>query len=117
MKNHYKHLIKLPLGKYLFVGGLRMSRDSIVIIATGYGLDDQEVRVRVLVGSRIFSSPPCSDRHYSVCREFGIEVPDNWHSHVPKPVCKHEDISVLWNHGAQTDGEVLAKGPDIVNQK
>jgi hypothetical protein len=35
------------------------SRDSVVGIATSYGLDDQGVGVRVPVGSRIFSS---SDR-------------------------------------------------------
>jgi hypothetical protein len=29
-------------------------RDSVVGIATGYGLDDREVGDRVLVGSRIF---------------------------------------------------------------
>jgi hypothetical protein len=33
-----------------------MSRDSVVGIATGYGLDNQGVGVRVPVGSRIFSS-------------------------------------------------------------
>jgi hypothetical protein len=32
------------------------SRDSVVNIATGYGLDDQGVRVRVPVGLRIFST-------------------------------------------------------------
>jgi hypothetical protein len=32
------------------------SQDSIVRIATGYGLDDQGVGVRVPVGSRIFST-------------------------------------------------------------
>jgi hypothetical protein len=32
------------------------SRDSVVGIATSYGLDDRGVRVRVPVGSRIFSS-------------------------------------------------------------
>jgi hypothetical protein len=31
------------------------SRDGLVGIATGYGLDDRGVRVRVPVGSRIFS--------------------------------------------------------------
>jgi hypothetical protein len=39
-----------------------MSRDSAVGIATGYGLDDWEVRVRVPVGSRIFTSSCCPDR-------------------------------------------------------
>jgi hypothetical protein len=38
------------------------SRDSVVGIATGYGLDDRGVGVRVPVGSRIFSSRVCSDR-------------------------------------------------------
>jgi hypothetical protein len=38
------------------------SRDSIVSIATGYGLDDRVFGVRVPVGSRIFSSPRRPDR-------------------------------------------------------
>jgi hypothetical protein len=38
------------------------SRDSVVGIATDYGLDDRGVGVRVPVGSRIFSSPPRPDR-------------------------------------------------------
>jgi hypothetical protein len=39
--------------------------------------------------------------YYSICREFWIEVPDNWHSHVPKPISEHEDITVLWKQGVQ----------------
>jgi hypothetical protein len=35
-----------------------MSRGSAVGIATGYGLDDREVGVRVPVGSGIFSTGP-----------------------------------------------------------
>jgi hypothetical protein len=38
------------------------SRDSAVGIATGYGLDDRGVAVRVPVGSRMFSSPRRPDR-------------------------------------------------------
>jgi hypothetical protein len=38
------------------------SRDCVVGITTGYGLDDRGVGVRVLVGRRIFSSPRRSDR-------------------------------------------------------
>jgi hypothetical protein len=38
------------------------SRDSVVCIATGYGLNDRGVGVRVPVGSRIFSSPRRPDR-------------------------------------------------------
>jgi hypothetical protein len=36
--------------------------DSVVGIATGYGLDNRGVGVRVPIGSRIFSSPRRSDR-------------------------------------------------------
>jgi hypothetical protein len=38
------------------------SRDSVVYIATGYGLNGRRFGVRVLVGSRIFSSPRRPDR-------------------------------------------------------
>jgi hypothetical protein len=38
------------------------SMDSVVGIATSYGMDDRGVGVRVPVGSRIFSSPNCPDR-------------------------------------------------------
>jgi hypothetical protein len=30
------------------------------------------------------------------------------------PVCEHEDITVLWNQGVQTEREVLANRPDII---
>jgi hypothetical protein len=30
------------------------------------------------------------------------------------PVCQHEDITVLWNQGVQTDREVMANRPDII---
>jgi hypothetical protein len=38
------------------------SWDSAVGMATGYGLDDREVGVRILVWSRIFTSPCHPDR-------------------------------------------------------
>jgi hypothetical protein len=38
------------------------SRDSVVGVATGYGLDNRVARVRVPAGSRIFNSPYCPDR-------------------------------------------------------
>jgi hypothetical protein len=40
----------------------KKNRDSSVGIATGYGLDDRGVGVRIAVGSRIFSSPRYPDR-------------------------------------------------------
>jgi hypothetical protein len=44
----------------------------------------------------------------------GFETIENWYSHIPKPVCQHEDITVLWNQGIQTDREVLANRPNII---
>jgi hypothetical protein len=38
------------------------SRDSVIGIATGYGLDDQGVGVRVLVEARMFTFPCRPDR-------------------------------------------------------
>jgi hypothetical protein len=38
----------------------------------------------------------------------------NWYSHIPKPETEHEDVTVLWNQGIQTDREVLANRPDII---
>jgi hypothetical protein len=40
------------------------SRDNVVGIATGYGLDDRGVGVLVPVRARIISSPRRSDRHW-----------------------------------------------------
>jgi hypothetical protein len=51
---------------------------------------------------------------YSTCKKSGIEATENWHSHIPKSVTEHEDITVLWNQGIQTNGEVLANRPDIM---
>jgi hypothetical protein len=52
MLEHRGNLIFRPI-PWIMLG----SRDSIVGIASGYGLDDRGVGVRVPVGSRIFSSP------------------------------------------------------------
>jgi hypothetical protein len=49
------------------------SRDSVVGIATDYGLDDRRVGVRVPVRSRIFSSP---------CRPDWLRSPPNLPSNV-----------------------------------
>jgi hypothetical protein len=56
----------------------------------------------------------CTHLHYSICKELGIETTENWYSHIPKPVTEHEDVTVLWNQGIQTDREVLSHRPDII---
>jgi hypothetical protein len=47
---------------YDHYGVHRGNRHSVVGTATGYGLDDRGIGVRVPVGSRIFSSPRRPDR-------------------------------------------------------
>ena len=47
---------------YFWLTFYNPSRDSVVGIATGYGMDDRGVGVRVPVESRIFSSPRRPDR-------------------------------------------------------
>jgi hypothetical protein len=33
---------------------------------------------------------------------------------VNKPVCKHEDVTVLWNQRVHTNREVTASTPDVI---
>jgi hypothetical protein len=58
--------VKFPVrGMTYYEPHFKRSRDSVfstVSTETGYGLDDRGVRVRVPVGSRIFSSPRLSHR-------------------------------------------------------
>jgi hypothetical protein len=56
----------------------------------------------------------CTHLHYSICKILGIETTENWYSHILKPVCQHEDITVLWNQGIKTDSEFLANSTDII---
>jgi hypothetical protein len=58
----------------------------------------------------------CTHLRYSICKTLGIETTENWYSHTPKSVCQHEDITVLWNQGIQTDREFLSNRPDIINK-
>jgi hypothetical protein len=37
--------------------------------------------------------------HYSLCKALGIETTDKWYTHTPKPVCEHEDVSVMESRG------------------
>jgi hypothetical protein len=54
-----------------------VSRDSIVAIATSYGLDDRRVGVRVPIGSRIF--------HLHVVQSFSGAHPTSYPMGVKRP--------------------------------
>jgi hypothetical protein len=47
---------------YFVLQTVLKNRDSVVGIATGYGLEERAVGVRVPVGSKMFSSPRRPDR-------------------------------------------------------
>jgi len=47
-------------------------------------------------------------------QETGIETAENWYSLIPKAVCEHADITVLWNQGVRTDRGVLANRPGTI---
>jgi hypothetical protein len=49
-----------------------------------------------------------------MCKILGIEATENWYSYIPKSVCQHEVITVLWNQGIQTDRKVLANRSNII---
>jgi hypothetical protein len=74
-------------------------RDTAVGIATGYRLDDRGVRVRVLVGSRIFYSPCRPDRLWGTLRP-GIlspEVKRSWSEADHSPPTSAE-VKKIWTH-------------------
>jgi hypothetical protein len=53
----------------------------------------------------------CAHLHYSLCKTLGIVTTENWYSHIPKLVCQHEDITVLWNQGYKLIGKFWKIGP------
>jgi hypothetical protein len=66
------------------------SLDSAVGIATGYGLDDRQVEVRVPVGSTIFTSP------YRADRLWGPPNPYNrYRGHFPRDVNLTTDLQLV----------------------
>jgi hypothetical protein len=62
---HTVHIMR-PFYAVVRIQGVKLKRNTASTlragIATGYGLDDREVGVRVPVGPRIFSSPRRPDR-------------------------------------------------------
>ena len=52
--------------------------------------------------------------HWKICKEFGIEVKEQWYEHEPKAVTKNESITFLWDMPIHTDRTIAANRPDIV---
>jgi hypothetical protein len=86
---------------------LNLSRDSSVGIATGYGLDDRGVGVRVPVGSRIFCSPLRPDRlwgpHNNLSNGYwgsflGGKADGAWSGPLTSSQCRHQENVDLYIH-------------------
>jgi len=45
---------------------------------------------------------------YSTCKALRIEMTSGTHTHTPKPLCEHKDVTLLRNQGVHTDREVTA---------
>jgi hypothetical protein len=86
------------------------SRNSVVGIATVYGLDDRRVGVRVPVGSRIFSSPRRPDRLWDPSNPYpmgtvgsfpGLKRPGRQADHSPPASVKVKKMCIYTStHGA-----------------
>jgi hypothetical protein len=73
-----------------------MSQGSVVGIASGYGLEDRGVGVRVPVGPRIFSSPRRLDRFWGL-----PSLLSNGYPGVKLPGCDHPsptsvEVKKIW---------------------
>jgi hypothetical protein len=89
------HTMSLPVTETILDTLTRKTRDSEVAMATGYGLDDRGVGVRVPVGSRIVSSRPALGSNQS---------PIQWVPGALSPGVKRPGCEV--DHSPQTSAEV-----------
>jgi hypothetical protein len=85
------------------------SRDSVVGIATGYGLDDRGVGVRIPVGSRIFSSPRGPDwlsiRWVPVALSPGVKRPGHEADHSPPTSA---EVKKIWIYKSTPPYSIMA---------
>jgi hypothetical protein len=108
--------VKINMCKELFCSVcVWRSRDSAVDIATGYGLDDRGVGVRVPVGSRIFFSPRRPDRLCGpsslvskwVIQSPGVKRPGRKADHSPSTTAEVQVGGAIPPHPIRLDGFVL----------
>ena len=55
-----------------------------------------------------------ADMHWTICKEFGIEVKERWYEHEPKTVTEKDSISIVWDIHIHTDKTIAASRLDIV---
>ena len=52
--------------------------------------------------------------HWKICKEFGIEVKEQWYEHEPKAVTEKDSIMILWDMPIHTDRTIAANRLDIM---
>ncbi len=52
--------------------------------------------------------------HWTVCKEFGVEVPNKGYENVPQPVVNTDECTIMWDKGVFTDLTISANRPDII---
>ena len=52
--------------------------------------------------------------HWTISKEFGIEVKERWYEHEPKTVTENDSVTILWDMPIHTDRTIAANRPDIV---
>ena len=51
---------------------------------------------------------------WKICKEFGIEVKEQWYEHEPKAVVEKDTVTILWDMPIHTDKTIAASRPDIM---
>ena len=52
--------------------------------------------------------------HWKICKEFGIEVKEQWCEYELETVTENDSITILWEMPIHTDSTIAANRPDIV---
>ena len=52
--------------------------------------------------------------HWTICKEFSIEVKERWYEHEPKTLTENDSVTILWDMPIHTDRTIAANRPDIV---
>jgi hypothetical protein len=123
LKSHHQqytltNIFKL-LNCVLYMNSLQHnSQNSVISIATGYELDDWEVEVQVVVGSRIFSSPSHPDQLWGppnllsngYCGLFPqrLKLPEREANYSPPASCQGQENMDLYIHSPCLHGLVLS---------
>ena len=52
--------------------------------------------------------------HWSICKNYNIDVVKNWYNHEPSAVVSNDMVTVMWDMPVHTDRTIRANRPDII---